>query len=128
MNLGEFLDRLSIHLHKAEKIGPDSYKEFIFYAQELLLEVEVNDFNKLIKTFRELYKVNGQIWKLESDIRLKKEKQLGIEEVGKRAIAIRNFNNKRITIQNEFIEEFGGHKNPNVNYWKKLKKITKKEK
>jgi len=40
---------------------------------------------------------------LESEIRRGKEKELGLEEVGKRAIDIREFNKKRISIKNEIV-------------------------
>ena len=48
---------------------------------------------------------------MESDIRKGKEEELGLEEVGRRALAIRDWNKKRILIQNEIIEKFGGFKN-----------------
>lgn len=122
MNIGEFLDRTSILLHKAQKIKGDSYPEFVKYATELLLEVPEENIMELIKGFRKLYKINGEMWKLEFDIRMGREKILGYEEIGKRALKIRNLNSKRIEVQNEIIEKFGGYKNPNVKYWAKEKK------
>ena len=58
-----------------------------------------------------MYYLNGEIWKLESDLRKHKEKSLGNSEIGKRAIEIRNWNNKRILEQNKIIDMFGGYKN-----------------
>ena len=128
-NIGEFLDRISILLHKAQKIGGESYPEFIKYAEELLLDLPEENFAEIIKTFRRLYKVNGEIWKLEFDIRMFKEDKIGIVECGKRAIKIRKLNNKRLEIQNEIIKKLGGYENPNVEYWKKEKeKLNKGEK
>ena len=111
MYIGEFLDRMSILLHKVQKIGPKAYPEFIKYVEKFLLEINLNNFNEAIKGFRSLYGINGKIWHLEADLRKNKEKKLGNAEIGKRAIAIRNWNNKRITIQNNLIEKFGGYPN-----------------
>ena len=45
--------------------------------------------------------VNARIWHLESDIRKGKEGELGLEEVGRRAIAIREHNAERTALKNE---------------------------
>lgn len=127
-SIGEFLDRTSILLHKCQKIGESSYPEFIRYMEELLLKLPEKDFPEMIRTFRKLYKINGKMWKLEFDIRMGKEKELGFEEMGKRALQIRNLNNERIETQNEIIKKFGGYTNPNVGYWKKEKNKINKDK
>ena len=44
---------------------------------------------------------NSRIWHLESDIRKGKDGELGLEEVGRRAIAIREHNAERIALKNE---------------------------
>lgn len=111
MSFGEYIDRLSIQLHKIQKIGLECYPEFIHLIQELLLETPEYNFKEVIKGFRNLYKLNGEIWKLESDLRRGKEKQLGMAVVGKRAIEIRNWNNKRIAEQNRLNKLFGGFLN-----------------
>ena len=111
MTIGEFLDRLSIQIHKVQKIGPECYPEFVKLTEELLLETPADKFEEVIKGIRELYKINGEIWSLESDLRQGKEGKLGLKEVGKRAIQIRDLNNKRIAEQNRLIEIFGGFKN-----------------
>ena len=126
MYLGEFLDRLSILLHKAQKIGPESYPEFVKRIEYLLLKVPDENFSEIVKTFRELYYINGEMWKLESDIRLNQEKDLGLPEVGRRAILIREWNNKRIITQNKAIKLFGGFENPNPKYWASLQRKYKK--
>lgn len=107
MPLPEILDRMSILKLKIERIG------------ETHLKMEMQEYEKALKDFekrgvrinsewiKELYEVNGQIWDLESDIRKGKEKELGLEEVGRRAIAIRELNKKRISIKNKIVEETG---------------------
>lgn len=110
MTIGEFIDRLSILTHKVQKIGEECYPEFIHLVEELLLKTPIKGFEKIIKSFRELYRINGEMWSLESDLRKGKEKKLGLREIGKRAIQIRNLNSKRIAEQNRLIEIFGGFK------------------
>ena len=111
MNIGEFLDRLSILTHKAQKIGEEAYPEFVKVVEEFLLETPSDNFEEVIKGLRELYKINGEIWNLESDLRQGNEKKLGNCEIGKRAIQIRDWNKKRIAEQNRLIDIFGGFKN-----------------
>jgi hypothetical protein len=40
------------------------------------------------------------MWTLEADLRKGKEGELGLEEVGRRAIAIRDLNKQRVTLKN----------------------------
>ena len=57
--------------------------------------------------------INGRIWDLESDIRKGKEGELGSEEVGRRALMIRNINSERIALKNQiavFHNEYGERK------------------
>ena len=111
MTIGEFTDKISIQLHKVEKIGEKSYPEYIHLTEELLLKTPMKNIEEMVKSIRALYKINGEIWKLESDLRQGKEKKLGLKEIGKRAIEIRNKNHKRIAEQNRLIEICGGFKN-----------------
>ena len=111
MTSGEVIDRISIQLHKAQKIGEESYPEFVKLVEELLLETPVEGFEEVVKGVRELYRINGSIWILESELRKGNEKKLGNCEIGKRAIQIRDLNKKRIAEQNRLIDIFGGFKN-----------------
>lgn len=52
---------------------------------------------------RDLTHANASIWKLESDIRQGRERKLGLAEVGRRALKIRDWNRRRIAIKNEII-------------------------
>jgi hypothetical protein len=54
-----------------------------------------------------LYELNGQIWDLEHDIRKGLEGELGLEEVGRRAIMIRGINKQRVAVKNEIVEATG---------------------
>jgi len=51
--------------------------------------------------------INGYIWDLEADIRKGKEGELGLEEVGRRALMIRDLNNIRVWTKNLVIRISG---------------------
>lgn len=103
----ELLDRISILTHKTQKIGPEIYPEYVKLTNELLFNFPLENIEEAIKGIRKLYELNGEIWKLEFDIRRGKEKQLGLTEVGRRAIAIRGWNGKRISEKNRLNKVFG---------------------
>ena len=117
MPLPEILDRMSIVKLKIERIGEPQLKDE--YAQ---YEKALEDYAKVgIKMKKEwldnLYKINAQIWDLESDIRKGKENELGLKEVGRRAILIRELNKKRIAVKNEIVEKTGiGFKDIKMNH------------
>lgn len=117
MPLPEVLDRMSILKLKIERIG------------EPHLVLEMSEYEKALEDFEkrgikidpnwvnELYEINGKIWDLESDIRKGKEFELGLEEVGRRAIAIRELNKRRISVKNQIVEKTGlGFKDVKMNH------------
>jgi len=102
MSIGEIVDRYSICKLKTERLGLDNSKEL-----ELLL-TEIQKYGDEISSYTErLYTVNGNIWNLEADIRQGKIEELGFEEIGRRAVQIRDFNNERVEIKNEINSTFG---------------------
>lgn len=92
---GDLVDRYSIVKLKSERTEVDCSDEFTALAEE------ISKTEGLIDFVQELYTVNGLIWDLESDIRKGKEGELGLEEVGRRAIAIRELNGKRVASKNK---------------------------
>lgn len=117
MSLAEVLDRLSILRLKVERINEPHLKK------------ELDAFNKTVDEFKNrgikikkeweesLYQINAKIWDLEADIRKGKEGELGLEEVGRRAILIRNLNRERVSLKNKIIDETGiGFKDVKVNH------------
>jgi len=67
--------------------------------------------------FNKLYEINGKTWDLEADIRKGKEGELGLEEVGRRAIAIRENNGKRIKIKGDIVKKTGmGYEDIKINH------------
>lgn len=95
-NTADLYDKLSIELLK-KKHGVLSNETFISEA-----ESHLQQYDRLnLELFISLYEKNKDIWNLESAIRQAKDEELGLEEIGRRAIAIREHNAMRIEIKNK---------------------------
>ena len=117
MPLAEVLDRLSILKLKIERINEPHLKKEQESFNIAIQEFKNNGIKIKDEWLNELYIVNAKIWDLESDIRKGKEGELGLEEVGRRAILIRNLNRERVALKNKIIEETGiGFKDVRVNH------------
>ena len=116
MPISEILDRYSIAILKKERADAENSKEI----NDLRFEIDgyLKDHYEFInQKIKDLIQVNGDIWDLESDIRRGKEGELGLEEVGRRAIKIREFNKIRITYKNDVVDYFGeGYKDIKINH------------
>lgn len=98
----ELFDRLAIAKVKWQRT--QSNKEELEWYTKQISHYNMNLVNDL---FTNLIAIHNQIWELESDIRKGYDEQLGLEEIGKRAILIRNYNNERIKIKNRIAEILG---------------------
>lgn len=101
ISIGDILDRYSIVKLKSERTEVDCRDEL------LALESEIKNYDNVNEYVEKLYIINGKIWDLEADIRQEKEALLGLEEVGRRAIKIRQFNGERVFTKNEVNKKFG---------------------
>jgi hypothetical protein len=54
-----------------------------------------------------LIEIHNSIWDLESELKTGVEDTLPLEEIGRRAIKIRDYNNKRIDIKNSIATALG---------------------
>ena len=104
MPISEIADRYSICLLKSQRIKDVDLSEV--HRELNTLNGELNKFNNIQSYVDQLYLVNGKIWDLESDIRRGKENEIGLEEVGRRSISIRELNKKRISIKNQIVETY----------------------
>ena len=95
MPIGEVVDRYSICKLKLERTSIDCLSEV-----ELLV-LAMNEYKGIDVYIDQLYEINGSIWDLEGEIRQGKEGELGLEEVGRRALKIRNFSGMRVSIKNK---------------------------
>jgi len=92
----ELVDRYAIACIKFKKTSGLNKEELDFYKDQvnkLTLE-QVRD------QIAELTEIHEKIWDLESELKSGNESNLELEEIGKRAILIRNWNNQRIKIKN----------------------------
>ena len=95
ISIGDILDRYSICKLKSERTLIDCSAEIN------ALQQEINNYTNVESFINSLYIINGKIWDLESDIRKGNENILGLEEVGRRAIEIRQLNGQRVSTKNE---------------------------
>lgn len=98
----ELVDRYVIAMLKYEKTQANM-PELEFYRDQL------SDYNlSLVKEELEsLYTIHNNIWNLEAELKSGRENELELAEIGRRAIEIRNWNNRRIAIKNLVAEKLG---------------------
>jgi len=122
--LDELMDKRSILLLKIERIDDQEvrerlWKEFSDYTVAIwgYINEGVCTIDQVEEWHKELYETNGKMWDLEADIRGGKEGTMSLEEVGKRAIEIRNFNGVRVAIKSKIVETIGmGYKDIKINH------------
>lgn len=113
--ISEILDRYSIALLKKERLQIDNDQELADLSNEIDNYRKINEIvdDYIVK----LKEINGKIWDLEFDIRKGKEGELGLEEVGRRALLIRENNKIRVGYKNEIVEIFNvGYKDIKMNH------------
>lgn len=98
----ELVDRYAIAFLKYNKTQANK-EELDFYVKSL----EEYDTGAIVEELQELYEIHAQIWNLEAELKSGRENELPLEEIGRRAIAIRDLNNKRIKIKNSMAEKLG---------------------
>jgi hypothetical protein len=96
----ELIDRLAIAEIKFLKTQLNQ-PEVDWYKQQF----DKHNFSSITLQYEELKNIHLKIWNLESDIRMGMEHKLGLEEVGIRALAIRDWNNKRVALKNQIAEK-----------------------
>ena len=114
----EVADRYTIALLKLERLGKDEIdvedmtKQIDYYKQGLDL-----DWKELALLIDKLYHINGLMWDAEYAIRKGQDENLGLDEIGRRAIKIRDLNRERMACKNDIIELTGdGFKDAKMNY------------
>ena len=96
----ELLDRLSIARIKHQRIG-NNQTELDFYQTQ----AEHLDLNLVQAELLNLEQIHNEIWELEKELKTGRETELPLEEIGRRAIKIRDWNNKRISLKNSMAEK-----------------------
>jgi len=116
----EVADRYTIALLKIERLDaseidvPEMQRQIDYYKEGL--DLDNPDLADLVD---KLYHVNGLMWDAEHAIRKGQDEGLGLEEIGKRAIRIRDLNRDRMKVKNDIIDLTGdGFKDAKMNYAK----------
>jgi len=100
--IAEVADRYTICKLKNERLPGENLKNQLHE-----LKNELDKYPGIEVYVERLYRINGECWDMESDIRKGKEGILGIEEVGRRALILRDKNKIRVGIKNEIVRKFG---------------------
>ena len=100
--ISEVIDRISICKIKSEMTNEESCKEELKYLMDGLKTYNFSESEAYIK---KLYDINLKMWNMESDIRKCLDEKLGLEEIGRRAILIRENNKIRVSLKTEIIKK-----------------------
>jgi len=114
MPASELADRLTIVLLKVGH-GMPMADELDAYARACDEEGLIG-FPGFMALFAELFMYNAGIWQLEWQVRQGKEGELSMEEVGRRALEIRNWNAKRIDAKNRIAALTGGFREMKIDH------------
>jgi hypothetical protein len=95
----ELIDRLAIADVKFKRTGANA-DELTWYMNQ----ASAIDLASVEDLYVNLVAIHNQIWELESELKTGREASLPLEEIGRRAIAIRDHNNKRVAIKNAIAE------------------------
>lgn len=106
----ELIDRLCIARVKYERTTGGNQDELDWYEdryRELIIGLDAQQLDQLNKDIEEITKIHNQIWNLEWQLKSGVEHLLPLDEIGRRAIAIRDWNNRRISYKNSIAALFG---------------------
>jgi hypothetical protein len=95
----ELVDRLAIAEVKFKRTKANE-EELLWYMNQAMRV----DLTLIIDEYQDLKCIHNEIWKLESELKAGRESELSLEELGRRAIAIRDHNNKRVALKNIIAE------------------------
>ena len=99
----ELLDRLAIARVKWRRT--EANKQELQYYEEQARQLNID--SECDAAMQELEIIHDTIWELEKELKSGHEQELPLEEIGRRAIAIRNHNNRRIKHKNFLAERLG---------------------
>ncbi len=117
MPLSEIIDRYTITKLKSERTNEDVSDELRTYKAEIDNPDYVERSNQIVSFIDRLFRINGQLWDTEKDIR--NGVDMPLDKVGRLALKVRDLNCKRNEIKAEIVEAFAeGFKEIKINYEK----------
>lgn len=105
----ELIDRLCIARVKHQRTNGTNQTELDWYEeqyQHLVTELDQDRLTQLQYNINNIIQIHNQIWDLEWQLKTGVENLLSLEEIGRRAISIRDWNNKRVSFKNAISELF----------------------
>ena len=96
----ELVDRLAIAEVKFQRTKANE-EELLWYMNQALRI----DISEIVDEYEDLKRIHNEIWELEAELKTGREAELSLEEIGRRAIAIRDHNNKRVALKNQIAEK-----------------------
>lgn len=96
----ELVDRLAIAEVKFQRTKANE-QELLWYMNQAIRI----DITQIVDEYEDLKRIHNEIWDLEAELKTGREAELSLEEIGRRAIAIRDHNNKRIALKNIMAEK-----------------------
>jgi hypothetical protein len=96
----ELVDRLAIAEIKFQRTQAN--KEELIWYKEQAIRI---DLSEIVAEYEDLKRIHNEIWTLEAELKTGREAELALEEIGRRAIAIRDHNNKRVALKNLMAEK-----------------------
>jgi len=106
----ELIDRLCIARVKYERINGANQDELDWYEErygEMIQNLLPEQLTQLKSDIEEITRIHNGIWDLEWQLKSGVEHLLPMDEIGRRAIAIRDLNNQRISFKNSIAALFG---------------------
>lgn len=103
MSLGDAIDRVTILSRKIYFGESAAIKEFE-YLTECIDKLQLHLSGAILACIVRITSINIDIWNLENELRRGDKEfldKMGYEEIGKRAIMIRDLNKKRVEFKNE---------------------------
>ena len=100
----ELIDRLCIARVKHARTKGANQVELDWYEQRFSLLAQSPELDQVIEAMTDIHHA---IWDLEWQLKSGVEQMLSLQEIGRRAIAIRDFNNKRIAYKNSIASILG---------------------
>jgi len=108
MPINELCDRLTIAQLKWHRLADDQIDKAELQKQIEYYETGIDKSNSQLGfLITDLHAINGKMWDAEYDIRKGLDGDLGLEEVGRRAVHIRNLNRTRVKVKNDIAELVG---------------------
>ena len=99
----ELIDRLAIAEIKFYRSNGANQEELDWYQTQ----AGAYNLDSIQTEFLKLKDIHNTIWDLEGLLKSGREDELSLEEIGRRAISIRDHNNKRIAIKNSIASQLG---------------------